>query len=236
MQGKIVSYRRVSTERQGQSGLGLDAQKVAVQQYADAHGDRVVADYTEVETGKRDSLANRPELRRAIAHAKRSKATLVVAKLDRLARSVAVTSILHQTGVEFVCCDNPNVNRMTVQILAAVAENETRAISDRTKEALAAYKARGGALGASRHECRNLTPAARTRGSVAASRARRDKAREAYADLVAPLRRLRADGLSFMTLAARLNEEGQTTRRGRPWNAAQVRRVLKYATMSQGSQ
>ena len=121
--------------------MGLEAQKAAVAAYVAISGCSLVRTYTEVETGKRDSLENRPEFRRAIAHAKRAKATLVAAKLDRLSRSVAVTSMLHTSGVEFVACDNPGANRMTIQILAVVAENEARMISTRTKEALAAYKA-----------------------------------------------------------------------------------------------
>ena len=229
MSCRIIGYIRVSTEKQGASGLGLEAQRAAVDAHVSQHGCRLLATYTEVETGKRDTIDNRPELLRAIAHAKRSKATLVVAKMDRLTRSVAVTAALHQSGIEFIACDNPFANRMTVQILAAIAENEVRQISERTKGALAAYKARGGKLGAQLEQCQNLTPAARERGIAAASQARRRRADEAYADLGPFLADLRDNGLSFQSIADRLNDEGQTTRRGKAWNAVQVMRVLQRA-------
>lgn len=162
---KLVSYLRVSTVRQGASGLGLEGQQAAIAAHARATGCVIVGEYVEVETGKRDSLGNRPELQKAIAHAKRSKATLVIAKLDRLARSVAVVSMLHSSGVDFVCCDNPTANRMTIQILAAVAENEARQISERTRAALGAYKARGGILGGAPDQ--NLEISRQRAGNVA---------------------------------------------------------------------
>src|SRR5690242_13878194 len=108
MQCKMVGYHRVATDAQGRSGLGLEAQQEAVRQHVDRHGCSLIASNTEIETGKKDSLDNRPELRKAIAHAKRSGATLVVAKLDRLTRSVAVLSMLQSSGVDFVACDNPH--------------------------------------------------------------------------------------------------------------------------------
>jgi len=228
----MVGYYSVSTESQGQSGLGLAAQEAAVKRHVQVHGCRLLAAYTEVETGKRDSIDDRPELQRAIAHAKRSKATLVVAKMDRLTRSVAVTAMLHQSNIDFIACDNPNANRMTIQILAAVAENEVRQISERTKAALAAYKARGGLLGAALPQSRNLTPEARDRGIRAASEARRQRARDAYADLGPYLHELRSGGFSLSAIAAKLNEDGQTTRRGRPWRAMQVKRVLSLAPVA----
>lgn len=222
----MVSYHRVSTDAQGKSGLGLEAQEQAVREHVKRHGCKLIASYTEVETGKRDTLDNRPELRKAIAHAKRSGATLVVAKLDRLTRSVAVLSILQSSGVDFVACDNPYANRLTIQILAAVAEDEVRRISERTKSALAAYKARGGRLGASRKQCRNLTHDARIRGANNAGRVVKAKADEAYSDIADDLRNLRAGGMSLQQIADALNDDGHTTRRGKPWNPVQVRRVL----------
>ena len=126
----LIAYYRVSSKRQGRSGLGLEAQQADVAVYARQHGGKLLASYTEVETGKR---SDRPELARAIAHAKRARATLVVAKLDRLARNVAFTSKLMDSGVDFVCCDNPHATRLTIHILAAVAEDEARRISERTK-------------------------------------------------------------------------------------------------------
>jgi DNA invertase Pin-like site-specific DNA recombinase len=179
-----------------------------------------------VETAKRDTLENRPALRQAISHARRAKAVLVIAKLDRLARSVYVTAELHRSGVEFVACDNPNANRLTIQILAAVAEDEARRISERTKAALAAYKARGGILGATRRESRNLTAEARLRGTERSKMAIRKARQSAYEDLLPSIKDLKSKGLSLRAIANRLNVDGQLTRNGRKWNAVQVGRVL----------
>jgi DNA invertase Pin-like site-specific DNA recombinase len=221
----IVAYYRVSTKRQGRSGLGLEAQEKAVQDYQRENGGRVLAAYKEIETGKK-SAAGRPELARALAHAKRSGALLVVAKLDRLARNVAFTSALMDAGVDFVACDQPHANRLTIHILAAVAEHEARMISDRTRAALAAYKRRGGLLGGSRPECRNLTAKARAKGRANASKVISEKARQSYADLLPTMQEWRAAGLSQQAIADRLNEQEQTTRRGKPWSQVQVMRVL----------
>jgi DNA invertase Pin-like site-specific DNA recombinase len=223
---KIIGYYRVSTDRRGRSGLGLEGQEVAVHAYATERGCDLLASYTEVETGTRDTLENRPALQKALAHAKRSKAILVIAKLDRLARSVYVTAELHRSGVEFVATDNPVANRFTIQILAAIAEDEARRISERTKTALAAYKARGGRLGASRPESRNLTMAARKKGAIAASKVIRQRALDSYSDLAPRVVALRSSGRSLRQIADALNDDGHTTRRGRPWNPVQVQRVL----------
>jgi DNA invertase Pin-like site-specific DNA recombinase len=222
----MVAYLRVSTDKQGRSGLGIEAQAAAVAQHIRLAGCELLATYTEVETGTKDRLENRPELRKAIAHAKRCKGTLVVAKLDRLARSVAVTSMLHQSNVDFVCVDNPSANRLTVQILSAVAEAEARAISERTKAALAAYKGRGGLLGASLPQCRNLSQEDRLKGAKSAAETHKRNAAEAYVDVAEEMRALRASGRSLREIASLLNADGQTTRRGKSWNAMQVKRVL----------
>ena len=134
---KVVAYYRVSTAKQGASGLGLDAQRAAIATWTAANGAAVLAGYTEVESGKR---ADRPELGKALAHAKRSRATLVIAKLDRLSRNVHFLSGLMESGVDFIACDNPHANKLTIHILAAVAEDEAKRISERTRAALAAYK------------------------------------------------------------------------------------------------
>lgn len=140
---KFVTYLRVSTERQGQSGLGLEAQRAAVAAHVLGRGE-VVAEFVEVESGKR---ADRPELARALAEAKRAGAVLLIAKLDRLARNVAFIANLLESGVEVTAADMPEANRFVLHIMAAVAEQEGRAISERTKAALAAAKARGVKLG-----------------------------------------------------------------------------------------
>jgi DNA invertase Pin-like site-specific DNA recombinase len=223
----IIAYYRVSTAKQGQSGLGLEGQKAAVEAYAKQTGARIVASYREVESGK---VAERPELAKALAHAKRSKATLVVAKLDRLARNVAFLSALMRSGADFVACDNPHANKLTIHILAAVAEDEAERISSRTKSALAAAKARGALLGSARPGHWDGREDARLEGlangrKVAAKVITR-RAVEAYADLAPAMREWRASGMSLQGIADRLNADGHTTRRGRPWNPVQVSRVL----------
>lgn len=223
-QAKIVAYFRVSTRKQGDSGLGLEGQEAAVRYFAQQKGARILASYTEVESGK---LAERRELNKALAHARRSKAILVVAKLDRLARNVAFLSALMDSGVEFVACDNPHANRLTIHILAAVAEDEARRISERTKAALAAYKARGGKLGASRPECRTLTDEARKRGAQRAGAVAKENAAKAYQDIEQLLAELLGGGLSLRTIARKMTELGHTTRRGRCWNHVQIQRILK---------
>jgi DNA invertase Pin-like site-specific DNA recombinase len=134
------------------------------------------------------------------------------------------------SGAEFVACDNATANRLTLHILAAVAEAEAKAISERTRAALAAYKARGGLLGASRAECRNLDDSARQRGAQAAGKAVHAAAKEAYADLLPSMRTWREEGLTLDAIAGRLNEQGHTTRRGRPWAAGHVHSILKRAS------
>lgn len=219
----LIDYYRVSSKRQGRSGLGLEAQQADAAAYARQHGGKVLASYTEVETGKR---ADRPELARAIAHAKRTRATLVVAKLDRLARNVAFTSKLMDSGVDFVCCDNPHANRLTIHILAAVAEDEARRISERTKAALKAAKRRGTKLGGSNPNCRNLTKAGRKRGAKAGGLAVRRMANEAYLDMREFFAELRP-ALSYQQIAAVLNLRGELTRRGKPWTDVAVMRACK---------
>ena len=220
---KLVPYYRVSTAKQAQSGLGLEGQEATVQLFAQAHGANVLKSYVEVETGKR---SDRPELAKAISHARRAKATLVIAKLDRLARNVHFLSGLMEAGVRFLACDQPSANDLTIHILAAVAQDEAKRISDRTKAALEAYKARGGKLGASRPECQNLTVNAARKGARAAGEAARRDADDAYTDLYPIMSALRDEGLSLRAIARFLNNEGYETRRGRAWTHIQVRAVL----------
>jgi DNA invertase Pin-like site-specific DNA recombinase len=223
MMRNLIAYYRVSSKRQGRSGLGLEAQQSDAAAYARQQGAKVLASYTEVETGKR---ADRPELAKAIAHAKRARATLVVAKLDRLARNVAFTSKLMDSGVDFVCCDNPHANRLTIHILAAVAEDEARRISERTKAALAAAKRRGTKLGAANPNCRNLTKAARKRGAKAGGIAVRQLADEAYEDMRDYFAEMRP-AFSYQQIATVLNLRGDRTRRGKPWSDVAVMRACK---------
>src|SRR6516162_8930543 len=192
---EVIAYYRVSTKRQGESGLGLDGQKAAVEAYARQSGARILASYREVESGK---LAERPELARALAHALRSKATLVVAKLDRLARNVAFLSALMRSGVDFVCCDNPHANKLTIHILAAVAEDEAERISARTKAALQAAKARGAKLGSARPGHWNGREDKRVKGLEKARKASAERisaaAVDAYADILPMMTEMRERG------------------------------------------
>ena len=227
-QPRIIAYYRVSTVRQGASGLGLEAQQEAVRAYARENRVKVLTAYTEVESGKN---GDRPELKRAIGHARRSKATLVVAKLDRLARNVAFLSGLMENGFDFVACDFPNVNRLTVHVISAFAEDEARRISQRTREALAAAKRRGVLLGSARpgHWDDPARRQARidglAKGRKRSAEVRRQRAHERVADLVAPIAKWRDAGLSYAKIATRLTEAGHTTARGKQWTPNAVRRV-----------
>lgn len=226
----MVAYYRVSTKQQGQSGLGLEGQKSAVAEYISQHSAMLVGEYREVETGK---SRTRPELLKAIAHAKRSKATLVVAKLDRLARNVAFTSALMETKVDFVACDNPHARPFTIHILAAVAELEAEQISHRTQTALAEAKRRGSKLGSSReghwHGKEELRQAGLRKARISAAKANRAAFEGEYADLFTLIKELHLNGESLGAIAGKLNEQGQTTRRGKSWNKMQVSRVLQRA-------
>jgi DNA invertase Pin-like site-specific DNA recombinase len=226
MSKAMVAYVRVSTVGQGQSGLGLEGQQAAIAAYAHATGSVILREYREVESGKR---SDRPELAKALAHARRARATLVIAKLDRLARNVHFLSGLMEAGVDFVAVDNPSANKLTLHILSAVAEDEARRISERTRSALIAYKARGGTLGGARPDHPGLTREARLEGVRAAAEAAAVGKRSAYADLLPEVVALRAEGLSLREIARRLDEAGHTTRGGKPWNPQQVNRVLDLA-------
>jgi DNA invertase Pin-like site-specific DNA recombinase len=226
---KLIAYYRVSTKRQGDSGLGLEGQRAAVETYARQQGASIVASYTEVESGKR---SDRPELAKAIAHAKRSKAVLVVAKLDRLSRNVAFLSAIMESGIEFVACDNPHANRLTLHILAAVAEAEAKAISERTKAALAAAKARGVVFGSARPdywttERRESWIAGLHQARQRSIVTRQAKARAVYADLLPAIQEQRKAGQTLQAIADRLNTDGHTTSRGCQWSPQQVRQVLQ---------
>jgi DNA invertase Pin-like site-specific DNA recombinase len=226
----LIAYYRVSTESQGRSGLGLEAQEAAVQSYARQVGGRIVATYTEVESGKR---SDRPELAKALAHARRNKATLTVAKLDRLSRNVAFLSRVMESGCEFAAADMPSANKFMLHVMAAVAEHEAKAISDRTKAALNAAKARGVKLGSARPGHWKGNEDARLAGlekaRTVAAKVKREQAKEAYSDLAGTVAELHGQGQSLRDIAAKLNADGHVTRRGRPWNPVQVSRVLERA-------
>jgi len=215
----LVAYYRVSTDKQGASGLGLEGQKACVEAYAAAIRARLLASYQEVESGCK---SDRPMLDKAIAHANCSGATLIIAKLDRLARNVHFLSGLMKSGVNFIACDNPHANRLTIHILAAVAEDEAQRISERTKAAMAAYKARGGVLGTPA----NLTAADRMKGQRLSAARSKARAKQAYSYIVPFMCEERRRGASLRGLARTLNAQGHRLRGGGPWTAVQVMRVL----------
>ena len=223
---KVVSYLRVSTQRQGASGLGLDAQRSAVGSFCNAQGFQIVEEFVEVESGKR---SDRPVLREALAKAKSCKALLVIAKLDRLARNVAFIANLMESGVEFRAVDMPEANRLLLHVMAAVAEQEARAISERTRNALQAAKARGVALGASNPASRNLSPDASMRGATASIATRRRLRDETNAIVAEEIANLRQKGFSLREIAVKLNDGGHTTTTGKPWHAMAVSRILGAA-------
>jgi DNA invertase Pin-like site-specific DNA recombinase len=218
--GKFVAYYRVSTQRQGRSGLGLEAQQRAVREQLNGGRWQLIAEITEIETGKR---ADRPKLAEALKLCRVHGATLIIAKLDRLARNVSFVSALMDAGVEFEAVDFPQANKLTIHIMAAVAEHEARAISDRTKAALASAKARGVKLGGVRQNHKPFSAKAQAMGP----KARVARARERAVDLAPIIAELQADGVtSLHGLAAALNDRGIPTPRGGRWQAVQVSRLL----------
>jgi DNA invertase Pin-like site-specific DNA recombinase len=218
---QIISYLRVSTVKQGVSGLGLEAQRAAVAGYAAAGGHRIIAEHVEVESGAK---ASRPELTAALASCRLHRATLVIAKLDRLARNVAFIANLMEGGVDFIACDMPHANRLTLHLLAAIAEHEREMISQRTKAALQAAKARGVKLGNP-----NGAAALREGCKVAATRsaaARTIKAEQRASAVASLLGRLSADGaVSVRGVATFLNRQRIPSPAGGIWHPQQVRRV-----------
>ena len=219
----LIPYYRVSTRKQGESGLGLEGQQATVKEYARRIGGKILTAYKEVETGKR---SDRPELTKAMSHARRSGATIVIAKLDRLSRNVHFLSGLMEGGVDFVCCDMPSANRLTIHIMAAVAEEEAKMISERTKAGLAAAKARGVLLGTHRPGAHRLKGGANPKAARRAGEVARANREKAYADVVDDIRQWHQSGALFPEIADRLNEQGKKTRRQRAWYPLLVKRVL----------
>lgn len=215
----LIGYIRVSTEKQGRSGLGLDAQRAAVEAFAKAEGFEVVAVYEEIETGKgADALAARPKLREALAHARKLGAPVVVAKLDRLSRDVHFISGLMAQGVPFISVElGANADPFMLHLFAALAEKERALISTRTKAALQAAKARGQVLG-------NPRLANARKAAADANRAAADAAAAKVLGIVREYHEVL--GLSLRTTAEKLNESGIKTPRGGMWAAQSVKNVL----------
>ena len=222
MPHRVVAYERVSTARQGASGLGLAAQRLSIDAFAVSRGAEVLARFTEVESGRK---ADRPELAKALHLAKVTGAVLVIAKLDRLSRNAAFLLTLRDSGVRFVAVDLPEANDLTVGIMALVAQAEREAISRRTREALAVARARGIRLG-------NPNGAAALRragkGGAALRAAVALNADRHAQDLAPVIAAIRAAGcLSLRTMAAELNARGMLTRRGGMWHISTVRNLLR---------
>jgi DNA invertase Pin-like site-specific DNA recombinase len=229
--GKFISYLRVSTARQGVSGLGIEAQRESVLNFLNGGRWTLVQEVVEIESGKRN---DRPAIAEALRLCRLHRATLVIAKLDRLARNVHFISSLMESGVEFIAVDFPQANRLTVHILAAVAEHEAKMISDRTKSALAAAKARGVELGGRRGKLERM-PAMAAKGNKASAVVRRAIAAKRNEDLMPVIREVLESGdASPKQIADALNVRGITAARGGTWSAVQVRRVLEHTTGAAG--
>jgi DNA invertase Pin-like site-specific DNA recombinase len=222
--GKFIAYYRVSTARQGKSGLGLEGQRAAVATYLNGGSWRIVAEFTEVESGKR--AVDRPELDKALAAARLHRAAVVVSKVDRLTRSVSFLSRLLEAGVDVRFADLPQIEgatgRFLLQQMVAVAELEAGMISARTKAALQAAKRRGQQLGGDR----GVKPSSKVRAKALAAIETRVAARAS--DLRPVIAELQASGAaSLRQLAAGLNARGIETARGGQWSAVQVQRLLE---------
>ncbi len=222
---KFVSYLRVSTARQGISGLGLEAQRASVAGYLNGGDWTLVREVLEVESGKRN---DRPALADALKLCRKHKATLVIAKLDRLARNVAFISNLMESGAEFVAVDMPQANRFVVHIMAAVAEQEAEAISKRTKAALQAAKERGTKLGG-----RRVSPERFAEIAAHARKERTARVIKQRAELLPTITQIQAEGATTLrAIAAQLNAREIETPRGGQWAAVQVQRVIGSARKS----
>ena len=219
-EGKFVSYLRVSTARQGKSGLGIEAQRKAVEDYLNGGNWKVVKEFVEVESGKH---ADRPQLAAAFQLCRLTGGKLVIAKLDRLSRDAHFLLGLEKAGVDFVAADMPQANRLTIGIMAVMAEDERRRISERTKAALAAAKRRGVKLGGDRGA--RLTAKQRALGTAA----RQEQARARALDLAPTIKELQASGCtSLRAIAAVLDERCIPAAQGGQWSPTQVMRMLEY--------
>lgn len=217
-----IAYYRVSTTRQGKSGLGLEAQRATVAAFLKP-GDQLKAEYTESESGKRN---DRPALAAAVEQATQTGATLLIAKLDRLSRNAAFIFTLKETGVSFVAADMPDANTMSIGVMAVMAQSEREAISERTRAALAAKKARGQPLGTPA----NLTVAGRRKGNNVYSEKARRKPQNIRAGFLAV--QLHEKGETLSEIAAALNNNGFTTVRGNRFHPTSVKRLISRASSS----
>lgn len=214
---KYVTYLRVSTDKQGRDGLGIDAQRSALGSFIASRPGAVLTEFVEVESGRNNK---RPQLAAALAECKRTGARLVVAKIDRLTRNAGFLFALMDAGVDFIAADNPDITPLTARILAVIAQDEAERISARTKAALQAKKAKGETLGTPA----NLTDGAKAKGLAARMENARTASAWVQAGEYAAL--LAANGLGLLPIAQKLNERGFTTRRGCQYQATTVARLL----------
>jgi DNA invertase Pin-like site-specific DNA recombinase len=219
---KFVSYLRVSTARQGQSGLGIEAQRSSVTNYLNGGSWRLVGEFVEVESGKNN---NRPELQKALSACRIHNATLVVARLDRLARNAHFLLGLKEAGVDFVCVDMPAANALTIGIMAMVAQEEARLISARTKAALAQAKARGVVLGSPKP----ITRSTQVMGARQSAVVRSANATRWMTDVKPIVERAVREMGTLRAAAGYLTLTGVPARRGGMWSATQVMRVMRTA-------
>jgi DNA invertase Pin-like site-specific DNA recombinase len=250
----LIGLVRVSTEKQEASGLGLDAQLAALEAHRLRIDGDLIETYREVESGTHSDIDSRPKLREAVDHALEADGTLLIAKLDRLVRSTSVMEYLKRARVKFVACDNPHANELTIDILVAVAANEARMISQRTRDALLAYRegkrvsrrvkalypggvpadvvlATAGKLGASLPQCRNLTEGGRAVGLARSAESRAARATKAATTILRLIRAIEATdpGLSLEGIARVLNDRKRRTPRGKAWTGKQVARAIRRA-------
>jgi DNA invertase Pin-like site-specific DNA recombinase len=225
--GNYVAYYRVSDAKQEISGLGLEAQRSSVKRYLTGRSKTLIAEFTEVESGKKDK--NRPQLIAALASARKNHATLLIAKLDRLARNVHFISGLMEASTDFVALDLPDANKLTIHIMAAMAEHEREMISERTKNGLAEVlreiKEKGFRISKTGRRCTQLGNP-RWMESIAKARAAQRTPATVASELANRMEELRSQGLSLRAIAGRLNEASLRTPAGKEWYASTVRAVL----------
>jgi DNA invertase Pin-like site-specific DNA recombinase len=218
MDGRFIAYYRVPTAKQGRSGLGLEGQQAGVRGYLNGGNWYLVSEFVEVESGKQN---DRPELQKGLDLCCLTGSVLVIAKLDRLSRDAHFLQGLEKAGVEFVAVDMPGANRLTVRLMAVIAQEEREMISQRTKAALQAAKARGVKLGKN-----NITTEIQAKGAEAGAVAVKSQA-NAFASRVLPtIQCLQAQGLSLNAIAKKLGGQGIMTARGGAWSAQAVKNVL----------
>jgi DNA invertase Pin-like site-specific DNA recombinase len=219
--GKFIAYLRVSTDKQGREGLGIEAQRASITGYLNGGAWELLQEYVEVESGK---TSNRPQLQEALKACKRTGAALVIAKLDRLSRDPDFLGVLMKSDIEFIACDMPDANKFMVRIMAALAEKEREMISERTRAALKAAKARGVKLG----KPENATPEGRARGIAQSLEKRQEKSAKFAAEVLPMIHEYKAQGCSLRDIAAHLNASSTLTASGKcgSWTASAVKVIL----------